>query len=441
MPAPPPISAFTVRPPFRLMRHRYHLLRLAILLPALGLPLLTRGQNGGATPNRVDGAAAPTAAPPAAGSSHGETQLNILMSYYQQDGSHGAVEGGTGTEQLTDLTPTIILNVPLDSVSRLAVNLGLDYYSSASTDRIDYALSSPSASDTRYHADLGYSRQLSGRTLVGLGGGFSTEYDYRSFNVAGSWAQTSRDGNRQLSVAAQAFFDRATLIRPVELRVGGGQEHGSGYDSRQSYNLSLTYSQVLTQRVQLALSTELVYQSGLLSTPFHRVYFRETGPAPGAARVEALPRHRFKYPVALRLNYYATDLVQLRSFYRFYQDDFGIRAHTLELETPVKVTPFFVVYPFYRYHTQTAARYFAPYQQHSIDETYYTSDYDLSAFGAHKLGLGLRYSPVYGLSRFRTPFGGRVAKFKAVDLRYAHYRRSTDLTADIISADFSFTLP
>lgn len=415
-------------------------LRSTLLLLFLLLPALTWAQ---ATPaaNRVDGYGAPASVrAPANPSNHGETELNILMSYYGQDGDHGAVEGGTGTQQLTDLTPTILLNVPLDSVTRLSANLGLDYYASASTDRIDQVLSTPSASDTRFHADFGYSRQLANkRTIVGLGAGASTEYDYRSVNVVGSWARASADGNRELSVAAQAFFDQATLIRPTELRFTGRKEDGT--DTRQSYNLTVVYAQVLTQRLQVALSTELVAQHGLLSTPFHRVYFRETGAALGRAKTELLPRQRYKYPVGLRATYYATDLVQLRTFYRFYNDDFGIRAHTLELETPVKLTPFFVLYPFYRYHTQTAARYFAPYLAHSVTDTYYTSDYDLAAFSAQKVGLGLRYSPVYGIGRFLTPFGGRVAKFKALDLRYAYYHQSAGLTAYLFSADLSFTMP
>lgn len=37
----------------------------------------------------------------------------------------------------------------------------------------------------------------------------------------------------------------------------------------------------------------------------------------------------------------------------------------------------------------------------------------------------------------KPPFGGRVAKFKALDLRYAYHRQSTGL----ISADLSFTMP
>ena len=395
-------------------------------------------------PNRVDGYGAPATtvpSPPPPGN-HGETEVNILTSYYEQDGNHSAVEGGRGTQQLTDLTPTIILNVPLDSVTRLSANFGMDYYASASTDRIDQVLSSPSSSDTRFHLDLGLSRQLADkRTIVGVGGGFSKEYDYSSVNVTASWAHASQDGNRELSIAGQAFFDRATLILPVELRLGGGQEHGSGFDTRQSYNLNIVYAQVLTQRLQAAVSTELVAQRGLLSTPFQRVYFRETGGAFGTAKAEVLPRQRYKFPVGLRLTYYATDLLQVRGYYRFYNDNFGITAHTFELEAPVKVTPFFVLYPFYRYHTQTAAKYFAPYLQHSIVDEYFTSDYDLAAFSANKVGLGLRYSPVYGIGRFKTPFKGRVTQFKALDVRYAYYRQDTGLTANLISADLSFTIP
>ncbi|WP_139922237.1 DUF3570 domain-containing protein [Hymenobacter sp. DG01] len=421
-------------------------LRPLLLLLALGLAPVGAWAQGGITPNRVDGYGVP-ATPTSTNTSHapGETEVNILTSYYEQDGIHGAVQGGRGTEKLTDITPTIILNIPLDTASLFSANIGADFYASASTDRIDGVeglyLSTPSSHDTRYHADLGYTRQNTAkRRTVGFGGGASKEYDYLSLNVAGSWAQTSRDGNREFSAAGQVFFDKAKLIYPVELRTG---QQLVPTDRRQSYNLSLVLSQVLTQRLQVALSTELVYQHGLLSTSFHRVYFRD---APNLVRVEQLPQNRIKYPVGLRLSYYATDLVQLRAYYRYYQDNFDIRAHTLELETPLKLTPFFVLYPFYRYHTQTAAHYFAPYAQHLATDVFYTSDYDLSSFSANKYGLGLRYSPVYGLGRFKTPFhhaqGARkVAKFKALDVRYAHYQRSNNFTANIISADLSFTMP
>jgi hypothetical protein len=440
---------------------------------ALATPVLA--QTGTTqNPNRIDGYGAPVGPSVPVNRAADEATIDIIGGYYQQDGSHGAVEGGRGTQQLTDVPPAIIVNVPLDTVSRLSVNVGADFYASASTDRIDFALSTPSAHDVRYHGDFGYSREQKAKgTIWGVGTGISKEYDYFSVNLAGSFAKTSQDGNRQLSLAGQVFFDQVTLIKPIELREGySGNLTGKGNygsDKRQTYNFTATYSQVLTKRLQAAISTELVSQNGLLSTPFHRVYFRdnpELNTAPSVsgdfsarsatlARVESLPRSRFKYPVSLRLNYYATDLVQIRGFYRFYNDNFGVRAHTLEVELPVKVTPFFVLYPFYRYHTQTAATYFAPFAQHSISDAYYTSDYDLSAFSANKAGLGLRYSPVYGIGRFRVPGKNaqglpRVMRFKSLDLRYAHYQQTgsasysaadrADLVANIVSFDLGFAL-
>ena len=430
-------------------------------------PALAQTQSGTTqNPNRIDGYGAPVGPSVPVSRAPDETTIDIIGGYYQQDGTHGAVEGGRGTEHLTDVPPAIIVNIPLDTVSRLTANVGADFYASASTDRIDFALSTPSAHDVRVHGDFGYSREHRAKgTIWGVGAGVSKEYDYLSFNVAGSFAKTSRDGNRQLSLAGQVFMDQVTLITPIELRDGyipGSTNRGKykyGSDTRQTYNLTASYSQVLTKRLQLAVSTELVSQNGLLSTPFHRVYFSDNPTAnpvtvvpegfsplaPSAPKIELLPRSRFKYPVSLRLNYFATDLVQVRAFYRFYNDNFGVQAHTAELELPVKVTPFFVVYPFYRYHQQTAAKYFAGFMQHSVSDEYYTSDYDLSAFTAHKVGLGLRYSPVYGIGRFHVPgldTQGRphVMRLKSLDLRYAHYQRSTDLVANIVSFDLGFAL-
>jgi len=402
------------------------------------------------TPNRLDGSGlSPNAAQLPTPARYGETEVDILGSYYQQNGDHSAVEGGRGSQHLTDTAPTILLNVPLDSTTRLAANVGIDYYASASSDKIDQVMSSPSSHDVRYHADFGLAHGLADKlTTLGAGAGVSKEYDYLSFNVLASWARASRDGNRQVSVSGQAFLDKVTLITPAELRQGGTRNHHYGTDSRQTVNLSVIYAQVLSKRLQASVSIEPVVQRGLLSTPFQRVYFFDSDPTLGTpgtlgtALAEVLPRQRVKYPASLRLTYYATDLVQVRAFYRFYNDNFGIRAHTVELEAPVKVTGFFTLYPFYRYHTQTAAYYFAPYLQHSVTEEYFTSDYDLSAFSATKMGLGLRYAPLYGLGRFKTPFGGgRVTKFKSLDLRYGYYRQSAGLTAHIVSADLSFTMP
>jgi hypothetical protein len=311
----------------------------------------------------------------------------------------------------------------------------MDFYSSASTDNIDFNVSSASKSDLRTHLNVGISRRNSlTRITKSLMLGGSTEYDYQSLSVGAGWAKESLDGNREFSLAGMIFYDTWTLIYPEELR-GNGELVPT--DKRQSYNLSATLSQVINRRLQASLSADLVYQSGLLSTPFHRLYFREQA----LPRVEQLPDRRLKYPVGLRVNYYLNDYLTTRFFYRFYSDNWGITANTVELEAPIKFGAFFSFYPFYRFHNQSAADYFAPFKEHSLSQEFYTSDYDLSGLSSHKAGLGIRYSPLTGIGKFGLPFTTNKTSLKGIELRGANYWRSDGLKAFIISTDLSFTLP
>jgi hypothetical protein len=363
--------------------------------------------------------------------------IDILSSYYQQDGNHSPVTGGIGTEYLTDVTPAIIVNVPLDSVSSLNVNFGMDFYTSASSDRVDpTTISSASSSDTRTHLNVGFSRRNNYRHVtksITVGG--STEYDVQSISLGLSWRKGSKNENSELNLAGEYYYDSWTLVYPIELR--GGPSPLVKDNVRQSFNFSATLSQVVNKRMQVSVTGDLVYQAGLLSTPFHRVYFQDQA----LPNVEQLPDNRLKYPFGLRLNYYVNDYLTTRVFYRFYHDSWNLTANTFEVEVPVKIGPFFSVYPFYRYHTQTAADYFAPYKTHHIGEEFYTSDYDLSNFSSNKVGLGLRYSPLFGLGSFGVPFSSRKTNFKSIDLRYANYWRSDGLKSFIISTDLGFTIP
>jgi hypothetical protein len=203
----------------------------------------------------------------------------------------------------------------------------------------------------------------------------------------------------------------------------GGKAHIPS-NPRNTYTASFSFSQVINARLQGALLLDLVAQNGDLGLPFHRVYLND-----GKDTTEKLPSSRFKLPVGLRLNYFMGDRVVLRSYYRFYVDDWGVRSHTVSLETPVKITPFFSVSPFYRYYTQTAANYFAPYEQHTAKDVYYTSNYALSGFSSQFFGAGIRLSPPDGIFH---------SSLKTLEVRYGHYTQTTDLVSDVISLSLSF---
>lgn len=360
----------------------------------------------------------------------GKVDAKFLFSYYDQEGQHSAVTGGSGTEELNDKATKIILNVPIDSSRTIGAMIGINQYSSASSDNIDTRISSASRKDARSQLQVSYSKENKSRNRsYTLQWGGSVESDYLSTSVGVSWRQSSKDQNREITLNGQLYFDTWQVIFPTELR-GTGQFR-IDTDKRRSFSIGADYRQVLHKRLQGAVSTELVWQNGLLSTPFHRVYFSD---ATGSA-IERLPTHRVKFPLGVRLNYFAANFILLRFNYRFYMDNWGIVGNTVSIELPIKLGSVFSIYPLYRYHTQTASDHFAPFAAHLSAEEYVTSDFDLSALDMHKFGGGIRYAP---LLAYRKGKQKQRQLFKSVDLRYARYHRSDGLRAFIISFAAAF---
>ena len=364
------------------------------------------------------------------------TDIQALFSYYTQDGNHSAVTGGKGTEALQVFVSDITVTRQRDSITTMQLEAGVDVITSASTDNINAVLSSASRDDRRFHIAGTYSRLLKKSNIrAGINAGFSIESDYLSVPVGISVSHDNSTHTRQLSASLQCYFDDLrwgrfdpdyykpeTLVYPEELRY---REWFDIY-RRQSYNLSFALYQVINQRMQLAIYPELVYQTGLLSTPFHRVYFNDAI----TLKVENLPRTRWKIPLAAQLNTFIGSKVILRSYYRFYHDNFGINGHTLQFELPVKTSPLFTLTPLVRLYTQTPSRYFKPINGHPLDAEYYTSDYDLSRFTSYKLGITGRYA------LFKPVF--RNSTFQEIGLRYTYYKRSDQLSAHLISLLLDF---
>ena len=353
-------------------------------------------------------------------------EINLVTSYYGQDGNNSAVTGGIGTEKLGDFANSIDLKLSfIDRKSRqhnISADFNIDHYTSASSDNIDpLTVSSASKSDTHVYPSLSWSmKDDATHTTRGISYSYSTEYDYHSNGINFNYSKSSKDNNREFSLKAGAFFDTWTAILPSELRPAGygsaaeGDRDPVDYKPRNSYNLALSLSQIVNKRLQVLFTIEPAFQQGLLSTPYHRVYFTD-----GSHTVEKLPGSRFKLPVGARVSYFLGDRLILRGFYRFYADNWGMTAHTLNFEASYKLTPFVSISPFYRFNNQTAVRYFNPYGKHSKTAQYYTSDYDISGFTSHFMGAGIRLAPPGGL------FG--IKHWNTVELRYGHYLRTTGM--------------
>ncbi len=375
-------------------------------------------------------------------------EVDFLVSYYSQDGENAAVSGGIGTEKLTDFTPTIVVAIPLNDDDVLTIDAGVSAYTSASSSNIDpfdsdspadpfVASSGASASDLWAGGNFSYSHSSDDRNnIVSAKVSVSSEYDYFSLGFGGSYTKLFNEKNTEVSVHANVYLDTWKLLYPIELRESSNFI-GLDKKNRNSYSLGFGFSQILSKNLQGMLSLDLVQQQGLLSTPFQRVYFSDF---PDRFRenfqladdIERLPDTRFKTAVGGRLNYFINEMFVLRTYYRYYFDDWGIASHTASIEVPIKITDKFTLYPSYRFYNQTAADYFYPYETALSTYEFYTSDYDLSEFSANQFGFGVGYTDIFAKLK--------LARFglKSIDLKYDYYKRDSGLHYSLISAGFKF---
>lgn len=420
------------------------------------------------------------------------TELSWISSFYNQDGSHAAVTGGEGIEKLTDVTSSVIVKLPIKQDGVLTIDAGLSAYSSASSSNVNpfdggtssgasgnhggntqstanaspwVESSGPSKSDVYSYANLSYAHSSDDRNRIwSAHGGFSTEFDYTSLNFGLGYAMLFNEKNTSLELKASAYLDNWKTIYPTELKayydVDGNLNSGffSGVDitpsanydpsnftlindtKRNSFSGSLMFSQVLSPSVQVSVFGDVIYQTGLLSTPFHRIYFADKEDYyiqdfQLADDREKLPDNRLKTPIGMRLNAYISDRFMLRTYYRFYTDDWDLTAHTAQIELPIKISQSVTIAPQYRYYTQTAAKYFAPMNTHLSTEEFYTSDYDLSKFSSNQIGGELKIAPPFGVWKI-----GKNALLKSIILRYQNYQRNIDFNANIATINFDFTL-
>ncbi|MEM9142868.1 MAG: DUF3570 domain-containing protein [Bacteroidota bacterium] len=390
-------------------------------------------------------------------------EIDLLFSYYGQDGDNAAVTGGQGTEELTDATSSIIISLPINEDDVLTVDAGISAYTSASSSNVNpldgdanrpvspfSASSGASRKDQLVHFNPSYTHSSDDRNSTwDVNAYVSSEYDYSSFGFGGGYRKRFNERNTEVSFSANVYFDQWDPQYPIELRQGFFDNRLSGngtylpmfvpFDqvNRNSYSFSLGFSQILGKRIQASVFADFALQQGLLSTPFQRVYFGDRDDFfiddfQLADDVERLPESRVKLPLGARVNYFVNDFLLLRSYYRFYTDDWGVTAHTASVEIPIKLNDKFTLYPLYRWYTQTAAEYFYPKEEALSTLEFYTSDYDLSQYTSHQYGMGFRYKDIFARAKLFT-FG-----LKAVDLRINAYDRSNGLNALIMTLGTTF---
>lgn len=397
-------------------------------------------------------------------------EVNLVSSYYSHTGDHSTTLGGVGDESVKEMTTAIDLKFVgyknPNYIHSLTAGLGFAFHTAASQAWVS-ATGASRKSGTRIYPSLEWAMQdVNKKAEYSAGLTYSNEFNYQSFTLNTGYTKGNQR-NGEFGIKLTGSFDQVKMLTAETMSktdlekylengqavspttstsilrsaasggggtIGGGTSGSgtsgsySGEDehlpskSRTTLTAGFSYNQIINPRMQVAFLADLTGQFGYLGLPFHRVFASDM---PNSV-IEKLPDTRLRLPLAVRLNYFIGDRVILRSYYRFYTDSWGITAHTANVETPIKLSPFFSVSPFYRYYTQTGSKYFAPYGQHLSSDEYYTSNYSYSAYSANYGGLGLRWLPKEG------------GFFKAIELRYGYYKQTTGLASNVITLHLKF---
>tara|TARA_R110002095_G_scaffold11019_1_gene15820 strand:- start:1055 stop:3121 length:2067 start_codon:yes stop_codon:yes gene_type:complete len=314
------------------------------------------------------------------------------------------------------------IQIPLNDKLDLSLNAERDVMSGATSVMLlpenitNFGGDNSKLVEKRTGASIAEARhQLSAKTRyffadshVGLGVGYSTENDYRSFFFAPSYQVGFNKNNTVLDFAYSIAFDRTNptdevninhlKVRPQDFGLPLSQTRRK---KTQKFNFSIR--QDFTKSSYGVLNIEYAYDQGFLADPYKRVLIFGDASAlrPGSLYIgffdatfdyDRRPEHRHSLAVAGRfVQYFAKPDSSLHVDYRYATNDWGLHSHTIATSYHQPLANNWEIIPKLRFYTQNAADFYAKAFHAKAGAPYKTvmlptkqrssSDYRLSSFG------------------------------------------------------------
>jgi hypothetical protein len=245
--------------------------------------------------------------------------------------------------------------------------------------------------DKRYAVDVGYTAALDPETRLTLGGGLSTERDYRSANFTLAGSRDFFQKTTTLSAGYNFEYDQSmpTFGAPTPFGVMSADPKG-GNKTKTVNSVVVGVTQVVNRYWLAQLSYNIGFTKGYQTDPYRLISVVDgvTG-APVRYLYESRPESRVRQSVYLG-NKIAIGPTFADISARAYHDSWGINSVSFEAADRVPITSWFYVEPSARYYRQTKADFFHGYLVNGQAlPGYATSDSRLDQFSAVTLGLKL----------------------------------------------------
>jgi hypothetical protein len=220
----------------------------------------------------------------------------------------------------------------------------------------------------------------------------------------------------------RSFADEATVVSAHVIETFDwfdrfdieGRRHG--HTERTGTTASVGLTQVLSPTTQANVNYGVTVLAGTLGNTWNSVPL-----VTGKRGAEILPTGRIRHALVARASQFLPWNGALRAYYRFYADDWGILAHSVEGQLSQRLFPFLYLKAIYRYHTQTGANFFTI--NGVADDELRVADSDLAPLDSQTVGGRV-------VVDFPLALGVRALHWEA---GYERYVRSNDLRINIVT--------
>ncbi|UTW45282.1 DUF3570 domain-containing protein [bacterium SCSIO 12696] len=316
-----------------------------------------------------------------------DDRLDIL--YHGYKGGGATIDG-----------PSVLVRKTFADKVSVRANYYTDFVSSASIDVIATA-SAYEEERNEFSVGMDY---LHNKTTMSLNVTSSSENDYEAQTVGFS---ISQDFFGDLSTLALSYAVGSDTVRR--------RDDDVFEDEIDRQQFSLTFTQILTQKLVASLAVESIVDEGFLNNPYRQYRFVDASEPLGFGyALELYPRTRNSDAVALRSLYYLPWHASLKGEYRRFADSWGIEADSVEFGYTHPWKHGLTFEAKLRHYKQDDADFYSDIFAFEGAQNFLARDKELSTFTSNTIGIGVSYeipNKLWGLAKKSTVnlFWDRIA--------------------------------
>lgn len=350
------------------------------------------------------------------------SKAKFFINAYFQEGDEGhQVFDNSNKEDVDVIEPMLFVDYKIDENTNVNVHLAFDSWTAASDTKLDGntgASGKGIARQSRIGGKIGIAKDKK-TWAYSANLGVSSEYDYKSLNFSGTWEGRFAQENFVVSITPQLYLDQA---KDFDLQTAKTSE----FKGRVISAMDFSASQLLSPKDIISFGYTFINMNGKLNNISNSVKVLDNPYANTFSRVEErLPNGRDRHALSTKYVHGFNDEMAVHFGYRYYQDDWDVKAHTAEVGLRLSfLEGDAFVMPSFRYYSQEQTKYY--FKELPTSKALMTADSDLSSFDSQRIGL--HYEQILG--------DKKISKVELLDFSLTsglyYYQRSHDLSYMIV---------